>query len=130
MEGGGAWKQSEHQTGSRSLKVLGLVNNHDPPLGLPALFYTTGLKGNPGTQGPGATWTPTSTHFLCSEGLASHVREHNPVLERDMDTATANSSISWSKTPLVTRPTAPQEAKLGRATPTSPPIGRSARHWR
>lgn len=82
--------------------------------------------------------TPTSTHFLCSEGLASHVRGRAPASEKNIATTTNESRPEKPKPPPpkpgcckpLARVNAAKEAELGWATPTSSPIGRPASHWR
>lgn len=48
--------------------------------------------------------TPTSTHFLRSEGLASHVRGRAPASEKNIATATTESANSAARIPQLQVP--------------------------
>lgn len=79
-------------------------------------------------KSPGPSRTPTSTHFLCSAGLASHVRGRAPASEKYIATA-ATSSRPPSPETLPPEPARslprPRPQRLG----TTPRNSNVSSHW-
>lgn len=132
--------------GARSPAAPGSVINHDPLDRQPRSYLYNPAESDPGggekardpgqaeVRGSVALRTPTSTHILCSEGLASHVRDLALASEKNIATATTEPQHPNHRPPLprpgsqpnAATPAAAQEAELHRATPSSPPIGQPA----